>query len=370
MAVVPIANSLIDENDSAVKLADYAQELGLSEDQFFGLNNPDTLIDSCNPIWTLPERKRIARYLREAQTEIENVVGFPLAPRWFTDEWHYYGYPVHTRWAKVIAAGFRNESAIATGVTLTWTTDPVMITRATSVTNEDEVRVVHPGTDIEIVPSSVTIANGYVTIEVPWARLVKLAKQDNPSVGWDYSDVPPSATSPYVTTVDIYRVYNDEAIQGGLIWRHRGDSDTCTCDCVWCQSSCNDYIETACISIRNADTGALELLPVHFGTEWTVNCSTCYCATPDAVYVNYRAGLLPTDPLAQVMKTAIIRLAHSKMPKPPCGCDVANEYWSRDRNVPTSLSIEQAACPFGQSDGAYWAWKQALAARYQCGLAL
>ena len=145
MTQIPVFNSLIDEADSAVKLSQYAQILGLSEDQFWGLNNSATLNDSCNPIWTLLERQTAARYLREAQTEIELVTGFPLSPRWFVDEFKYYGFPIHARWTKIIAAGFRNTSTISLAAVPSYVTDPCVVIVATTVTDEDEIAVFHPG---------------------------------------------------------------------------------------------------------------------------------------------------------------------------------------------------------------------------------
>lgn len=370
MTVIPVVNSLIDETDSAVRLSRYAQILGISEDQFFGINNPATRTESCHPIWTLADRLMIARYLKEAQTEIEQVTNFPLSPRWFVDEFKYYGYPVHSTWKKVIAAGFRNTSTIHAAMPLVYATDPVAFFHATTLTDADEIRVFHPGTEIEIIPSSVVISGGNVLIEVPWARLVKLSKQNNDESGLAYADVPPSATSPYESTVDIVRVYNDTSIQGGLFWHHRDSGGSCDCNCAWCCATCGDYTENACIYIRNPESGALDLLPATFGENtlvWSASCSTCYCSAPDSVRLNYKAGL---DPITEQVEDAIIRLAHSKMPSPPCGCGVANEYWMRDRNVPDNISFEQAACRFGKSDGAYFAWKQANAIRYQPGFAM
>lgn len=366
-AIIPVQNSLIAEEESAVKLARYAQILGLSEDQFFGLNNATTVKETCHPIWTLDERQRIARYLKEAQTEIEQVTHYPLSPRWFTDEFHYYGYPVHASWGKIVSAGFRNSSVISSGVAVSYATDPCVIVVATTITDEDEIAVYHPGTTVEIYPSAITISGGNATIQIPRARMVKLASQDNDETGLTYSDVPPSASSPFEATVDVKRVYNDTSTQGGLVWHHR-ESGTCDCTCDWCCATCSDYTENACIYIRNPEIGTLDLLSATFeDLVWTSTCPVCYCAPPDTVRLNYKAGLTP---ITEQVEAMIIRLAHSKMPQSPCGCGVANEYWTRDRNTPEFMSFDRLRCPFGNSDGAYFAWKQANVLRTQIGLAL
>lgn len=370
MTTIPVFNSLIDERDSAVKLARYAQILGIAEDQFFGISNAATQTESCHPIWLLSERQMIARYLKEAQTEIEQVTNFPLSPRWIVDEFKYYGYPVHANWTKIIEAGFRNTSTISAGAAVSYVTDPCVIVVATTVTDADEIAVFHPGTSIEIYPSSITIAGGNATILIPRARMVKLSMQNNDSGGLTYSVVPPAAGTAFEATVDVKRVYNDDSTQGGLYWHHRDSGGSCDCNCSWCCATCGDYTENACIYIRNPETGALDLLPATFSDNaltWSANCLDCYCAAPDSVRLNYRAGL---DPITEQVEDAIIRLAHSKMPSPPCGCGLANDFWSRDRNVPDNISPEQASCRFGKSDGAYFAWKQANAMRFQPGFAM
>jgi len=368
MTVIPVYNSLINERDSAVKLARYFQILGISEDQGFGINNAATLHESCHNIWTLPERQKVARYLAEAQTEIEQVTQYPLFPRWVIDEFKYYGFPVHATWGKIIEAGFRNTSVIGAALAPSYAADPSSFTIATTVTDADEIHVFHPGTTIEIYPSSIVIAGGNATISIPRARLVKLSMQDNDDNGLSYSVVPPAAGTAFEATVDVKRVYNDDSTQGGLVWHHRDSGGSCACSCSWCCATCGDYSENACIYIRNAESGALDLLPASYAAlAWTASCLDCYCSAPDSVRLNYRAGL---DPITEQVENAVIRLAHSKMPNPPCGCSLASEYWERDRKVPDNLSVEQATCPFGTSAGAWWAWKQALAVRHQRGYAL
>ena len=369
MTVIPVFESLIDENDSAVKLARYAQIVQIPEDQFFGLHNDATLLDSaCTPIWTFQMQALVARYLREAQDEIEQVVGYPLAPRWFQNEEHPYSFPLFSKWGKVLAAGFKSEIVIQAAKALNFATDPATFTHATTVTDADEIRIYHPSTFVEIVPSKVTLTGGNVVVEIPWARLVKVAYLENPETGWAYADVPPSATSPYESTVDLYQVRNDESIQGALVYPHRASSGSCACDCLWCCGTCGDYAANACIYVRDTDLGTLDLLPASYAvaTGWTAACPNCYCSDPEYVRLNYLAGL---QTMTAQIEDAVIRLAHSKMPSAPCGCGVAMEHWTRDRTIPGVLDAKRLDCPFGTSDGAWFAWKQALAVRLSRGMA-
>lgn len=370
MTVIATFDALIDETDSAVKLAHYAQLVQYAEDQFFGVNNPATQEEACKPIWTHEMRAMTAKYLAEAQEEIEQVTGFPLFPRWIVDEQQDYSFPVHTRWGKVIEGGFRNTATIALATAVSHATDPAVVGPiATTVTDEDEIHVFHPGTEIEIYPSAITLAGGNVTLYIPRARLVAEDSQDNPEDGWTYSDVPPSGTTPFESTVDLVRVYNDPSIQGGLIWPHLSTS-TCDCGCSTCCGTCGEYSVNGCLYVRSGEVGTVDVLDAAYSAEtglWTATCPTCYCSAPELMRLNYRAGMTP---LSKQAEDAVIRLAHAKMPQPPCGCGTINEMWTRDRHVPDSMTMERDMCPFGQSDGAWTAWRFANAMRLVRGMAL
>lgn len=350
--------------DCCISLARYAEILEIDECAFWGVDD-GSAHETCDHIWTEKERKRIARYLAEAQDEIEQVTHYPLCPKWFINEQHPYTFPLRTDWGKVIAAGFRNESDIQAGAVLNYAADPATVTVATTVTDESEIKVYYPGSTREIEPSSVVISAGNVTIEIPWCRLVKPNLMDNPATGLAYAD-----TTNYTATVDIVRVYNDTSIEAGLVWPHR-DSASCVCDmCCDACLTCAEYTETACIYVRNYETGALDILPASYtaASGWTsALCSTCYCADPSIVRINYQAGL---PAITRPLEDAVIRLAHSKMPFAPCGCDIVQQAWARDTKVPAVLTEERLNCPFGLSDGAWIAWRFVNASRLTRGFAI
>jgi len=159
--------------------------------------------------------------------------------------------------------------------------------------------------------------------------------------------------------VDVIRIYNDDETQATMIWPHQSSESGisgCTCGCV----VCGDYTHEACMYVRNHETGAIDIQYAHLvGSVWTATCP-CVCSYPQLVRINYRAGLTE---LTKQAEDAIIRLAHAKMPRPSCGCGILRDRWDADRVVPDSLTPEQAACPFGQSVGAWIAWKFANAMR-------
>lgn len=358
MTVVTVGLDLIDEGYNAVRLARYAQLAGFSECAFWGVfNSADPQNEACRPIQSLSQRAMIARYLTEAQDEIEQVCGYPLAPRWFTDQLPYAPI-IHAKQRKVIEIGVRAVSNISIGAAVTFAADPSTVGPiATTVTDEDEIHVYHPGTDVEIDPSAITIAGGNVTISIPRCRLV--TDPNNPDSGWDYADVPPSATSPFDATVDVKRVYNDDTTAGVFVWPHQS-SESCDCICTCGCDVCGEYTHEACLYVRNGETGAIDALYAHLvGSVWTASCP-CFCGMPELIRVNYRAGLTP---LTKQAEDAVIRLAHAKMPKPPCGCGPLMEMWTRDRETPDVLTRERENCPFGLSQGSWIAWRFANAMR-------
>jgi len=252
MPITPAFSALVNEA-SAVTLARYAQIIEYDECAFFGVDpgNLDQL--DCRTIWIKSERDTIAKYLAEAQLEIENQVGFFLSPRWvvgqlsdepdgnsrLVDGGREWSLPLVTRWAEVIAGGVRAESTISAGETVSHAADPAVIGPvATTVTDPDEIRIYHPGTDIEMHPSKITISGGNVTIEIPRCRTVTEAAADNDRSGLDYSDTGPGG--PFEQTVDIKRVYNSEATQAVLVFPHQ-------CDAICAANGCAESTQDACI---------------------------------------------------------------------------------------------------------------------------
>lgn len=339
MTIVAAQSALVAQ-DSAVRLARYAQIIEYPECNFFGVNNPNISTGfQCREIWTKTQRDMILKYLAEAQYEIEQIIGYPLSPRWIgqgqTQEYTDWqpvprGNRIITRFARYIEAGIQATSDISLGVAIDQTSDPAVIGPvATTVTDTDEIRVYHPDLDVEIDPSDITISGGNVTITVPRCRTVKQSVADNPVTGLDYTDL-----SNFETTVDLKRVYNDSSVQAILAY-----PSSCT--------GCTETTLSACFYPRNKRLGILDF-QLSSGSS-----NLCGCRG-EIIRLNYKAG---ADVLTRQAEDAIIRLAHAKMPVEPCGCDVVLRLWGRDRNVPEVLTAERLNCPFGLNDGAWIAFQ-------------
>jgi hypothetical protein len=334
----------------AVPLARYAQITDLSECLLMGVRRDQDLVGGCDRVFTKRERDLISKYLLEAQQEIEDQISYPLVPKWFASEEAYYKWPLHTYWKKVIEAGIRATAAIEEGAIVDHAADPAVVTVTTAV-DIDEIIVYHPDTEVEIHPSAMVRSGGDVIISIPRCRMVKATLADEqPETGWDYNDI-----SNFEETVDVIRVYNDSSTNAVLIWPHQ-------CSCSGGCSLCSDYRQDGCIYIRNAETGALDIAPANFSSGAWSSTALCCSGKPEKVLLNYRAGL---PSVSYQHEDTVTRLAHSKMPSEPCGCDFVIQVWRRDRNVPDVLTRERINCPFGLSDGAWIAWKFTQALRYQ-----
>jgi len=350
MTIVGTASAPLDVYP-AVPLALYAQMIHWDECAFWGVDRDRGAGYAEYGIWIKPERDMLRRYLGEAQSEIEAVVGYPLATRWIEDEKHPYAFPLLTKYGKVIESGVRSEAIIEEDAAVNHATDPATVTVTTTVTDESEIRVCYPTSlgvegPVEISPSDIDIAAGTATIYIPRCRLVHPDHVDNPSTGLDYTDL-----TNFLEEVDVTRVTNDDSDQATLIWPHVCTGSSCSCP------TCDDYTQVGCVYVANGEIGQLEILPAEYsGGSWTAKSTQCY-GEPEFVTVNYRAGMLTTTRQAI---DAVIHLAHAKMSPEPCTNARLQTILTQDQRVPDVVTRERINCPFGMADGAWKAYKFAL----------
>lgn len=329
---------------SVISLARYAEIINYTDCAFFGVAHEGNDNYACRKIWTKPQRDDVLFHLGEAQAEIEKVIGYPLAPKWFASEVHPFECNILTKNTHVIELGIEATddvgvlpAAVALG------TDPATVTIVTALTSTDGIRVYYPDTDVEISPSDMVFSAGSLVISIPKCRLVEYAQRDNPASGLDYADA-----SIYQTTVDVKRHYNDSSQQIIAVWPH-GCNLSCSA------SGCARYTEAACGTVVDPEIGEISYqFATYSAGSWTVTRSICCRGNPKKLEISYRAG---TPELESIAEMAIIRLAHSKMPNQPCGCDVVHSMWKRDTEIPIVLSVERLECDFGLSNGAWMAWK-------------
>lgn len=332
---------------SAVTLELYARAVQYSECAIYGVDKVDDRDkdNQCRDIWTLEQRNYILRYLTEAQVELENETKRLYSPTWITGSIYdtgndrltdiqTYQNVFYTKWNNVVALGRKVSTTLEAGAAVDYLTSPDygIITVAvdpTATFDVNFIRVYYPNTEIEINPSSITYAAGTMTIVVPRCRVVEFDLRDNPAYGLLYTD-----DTNFQATVDVVYLttVNSDSIVKSI--------SKCTCT-------------------PGESTGCLQFLTrgVNVVEEVSPCLDTCLCGNREiSAGLYYLAGeIVPTQQEIDM----IIRLAHSKMPTEPCGCEIAQRLWQRDRNIPEFPSQERLDCPFGINDGAWIAWKWA-----------
>lgn len=341
----------------ALSLAEYAAIIGYDECAFFGVSYDGQTEYDCRTFWTEYQRMDVYRALMEAQQMMEDVLGYPLCPTWiagapeqfgeqrYVDTQELSSNPLLTKWGHIIAAGVQAESTLQADATVTYSVEPATVGPLTvTISDTAEVKVFYPGTDREIKPQRMTYSGGQLTIYIPRCRLVETPNTTDD--GMAYTD-----TNNFLAAVDVKRIYNDPSTAATLVAPHQCTGGGCTCSTV----GCSEYTQTACMYTRDKRLGIVDIVPATYSAgAWTrvINCDHNY----ELVRLNYQAGLRTLD---TAMKSALVRLAHARMASEPCGCDVVQRLWERDRKAPDVLSRERLNCPFGPSEGAWVAYKLA-----------
>ena len=341
MPIVPAQDLQVPEA-SIVSLAAYARHIQACECGFFGVvNGPEcTYTRGCREIWTMDQRDWVQYYLAEAQYEIEEVIHYNIGRRWTVDEVHPYENPIITDLGYLVNGGVETTVVVSAAEAVDHTADPAIVGPVlVTFTDVNEVRVYHPSSDIEIIPSNIVITGGFLTITIPRCRMVKPTLADNSTAGLGYA-----TAANFSATVDINRVYNVNSTPATMVYK-------------LCQTAtdCEDTETEACIYVRNAKIGSVQVRP---------SCVVSFCGALYKVKLSYYSGRLYSDSDGYLTRwgrqaqDSIIRLAHAKMPHEPCGCDAATEMWKRDREIIADGFGRpiRGVSPFGPEEGAWAAY--------------
>lgn len=349
---------LLTTPNCAVSLARYAKLIGYSEPSFWGVNIENPYIYGCDPLWDEYQRMSIQNALAEAQQEVEQLVGYPLCPtyisgtyddnpRWVDQQC--YKHQVITRYPRLIAAGVPVVEVIASSSEIDYESIigiGVIGPLATSAASTDEIKIFYPGSDRQITPSKLTLSSGNLTIEIPRYRMVKQEFLNFVEGGVDYEIL-----GNFISTVDVKRVYTDPSTQAVLVRPNCRNNS--------CANGCYECTQSACMYLRDPYLGVVDISPATWDadlSEWKTNvlCRSNY----SIARLNYLAGVKTLDLQAEMV---IVRLAHSKMGRPPCQCDKTNQMWKWDYETTGAVTRERVNCPFGLSNGAWHAYKWAMA---------
>ncbi len=339
----------------------YTTIVGIGECAYRGVKRVGEPDYSCKRILTPHDRLFIEDSLALAQDKLEQVLGFPLAPRWVhydMAKWNRAGI-ARLKWGCVQTIGERVTANVSLGAGLTLRTggvinDPVTLVVGTIATNPCEIRVNHTvanaGSPIE--PSDISISGGNATILIPRCRLVDQTI-DQPSGGYEYTD-----DANFVTSVDVVQEYPDPGTGSEIVWDPTN---------LACLPACEEYAQDACPTITNSDLGLVRVRPaVYSSGSWSMGSYAKQYA-PDKFRLSYLAYY--NDPTVSewpgcseiplALERAMIRLAHCEMPRQFCMCEWHKRMWEEDRTILDGLPIELTLNPFGPMQGQIYAWKTA-----------
>lgn len=321
---LPIAYS------GALPLARYAQLVSQDECAFWGVAPQTPSTRACRTIWTLREREEIQAELKRAQDDIEAVVGYPIGERYITGETHRQRTPLLTRYGYIQTLGSEVTTVIDEAATVLHLSDPATLNVTSADAEIDQIRVRHTDTELYISPSSISKVGSVISIQIPRCRLVKPTLADNPTTGLDYSDL-----DNFATTVAVEYVTTDSEDDVEF---------TCRTGC-----TCATTTRAGCGRIVDDRIGIVQI-------QYSASSSLCACCGGEA-QINYLAG----RPLDDALTNLIVTLAHARMLKEPCRCEVLVSKWRQLRESPAVLTAERINNPWGTTVGAWQAWQTAHA---------
>lgn len=398
-----------------LSLEEWRKVVGLNPLHFWGVQIDEVQHNAlCDRAWFQSDwqnhdrvsRDEVATAIADAEAEIEDHLGYRLLPSWEEDEWQPsirpyrrelfnatntrlrgQGQTVPLRWGWLLSGGIRSSELISAGETITWSdTRPpstyndlgTIQDLATAAIDPEEIRVYYPGHGgdplWEIRPANVTIANGLASISFERYLCVAEDRLDTFDLSQDVLR-PASGTEDgeFLSTVDVYRVYNDPQQQATMLWEPAG---ACTCGGTDSCEGCAYSAQTACLLL----TGDPKLsMPVYKPATWDATTlqfthqPLTKARQPDLVRFWYYAGYrdknsdAPKTKMARDWARTVAGLAVARLDRSLCDC--SQEFWKRMRVDRGQNASNQAAAtsyqisasdldnPFGTRQGEIMAWK-------------
>jgi len=183
-----------------------------------------------------------------------------------------------------------------------------------------------------------------------------------------------SDTTPLVTSVEVYRVYNDVTEPSAVFsWENNEPGCICiNCGGTGCEV-CSDTEQDGCMGVRDSEAGIVVPFPATYEDGSWSSASFDVCRAPDKVELYYQAGDrsneylrgVSCDPLSDKWAWCIIWLAIARLERPPCSCNRLKnmfEYLREDLSHNTGgsshfLGMDAVNNPFGTHRGEIMAWK-------------
>ncbi len=358
----------------------WAQIIGLDPRHFRQITTSVNPATTCAQVWkqySWQEADQVGRYdvadtIQQAERTIAQYLGYKLLPVWEVNERQrtpkpgnaellryggtgLRGFPlsVLANWGHFVEGGVEakviepNGSAVAvtySDVDLDGYFETATISFATTVTDEEEFAVFYPGEagadKWEIRPlNTVVISAGTAMITMSKHQLV------NPGL---IEALAPAAVAAagiavdpnFLSTVDVYRRYNNPNGQLTLIWDPTNFfCDVCSTTSGTCCPVCGQTTQEGCLMPKDYLASLLMYRAATFeDDEWTGATFTCG-RNPDQLLMNYRAGLedktqdWPKLQMSPQWERAVSYYALALLDRPICDCTPINglsDYWRED----------------------------------------
>jgi len=332
-------------------------------------------------------RDEVAHAIAEAEGNLARQLGYKLLPTWEVAEslnfksnkpyrnpmWMAPDYGLN--WGNIISGGVEAKLVIQAGAAIVYTdvdsdgySETATIIVATTVTDAEEIAIYYPSQsgsdDWEIRPITVSISGGTATIIARREQFVlanlltRLAPEE----------VEGTDNASFLTTVDVYRHYNDPQTQIQFMWE-----GGCNCGDSSCYA-CTYEVQTGCLTVRNHREGIIAAHPANWNATVSAFDSTVFtaCRTPDKSRVWYRAGLRHRESVLVMdsnWERIVAYYALTMMDRPICQCNSIENVTAHYKTDFALRSSTQAAStqfritdrlldnPFGTTLGAVNAWR-------------
>lgn len=343
-----------------MRLDHFAQFTAYDMCSMYGFSNgPEAPDLGCDRIWTRQDRLLMTNYLNNARERVEEILGFPIYPRFICDErlrWNRRGIIAPLKWGYVQKVGTKTTEDVSTFGPLDLSDDFIDITQTVDFTDACEARIFHTTANggEEIYPFSKSIVGTNFTAAIEKCKLVDPAISI-PDGGLDYD-----VDNNFVTSVVIKRVYAAPGTGSNLVWEPSHSS------CGNC-SPCEEGLQTACPTIRERRNSSVLVRAADFvDGEWTTAPLANYpwCSGyPDWVDLDYVAYLNEDceedcNAIPSNIKLAIIHVALADLPHLPCGCNIHSATFKEDSMIPGTAEwrVGVQSSPFGIKMGHLTAW--------------
>lgn len=345
-------------------------------------------------------REDLAEAIAEAEAMIENYIGYYLLPTWTIDERRVTERPairelfsggvnirnmaksVKAYKAHAISGGQRAKSVISAGAAIVRSDangdgyNELCTVTVASTVDIDEVRVYFPGEsgadEWEIRPVKVVASGANLVITFG----IQLAVDPDLWEAFNATGIDGDTAANFVTTVDVYRVYNDPQSQLQLLWEPDALGN-CGCGDASC-AVCTFAAQDGCLHIRDSRLGILAYSPAAWNITESAfdNASYAVWRDPDRLRLWYYSGNVwgtddpryrPTVDMEPYWQKAVAYLAAALLERQVCACNNVEkfiDYYREDlarsgsevsyQNLP-----DQLGNAFGTRRGAVYAWQRA-----------